>query len=154
MPELSTEKIRELAREAVKQLGPKATPELVNRVVREAMKKVNAEQQQQPEIDEHHLPSNESLRGGGTRIIVTAFGKNHPGILAGITGVLADHDCDILDLTQKMLQDFFTMMLLVDIGKSSCTFEELKQRIIDRGEELDLKVIVQHEELFNAMHRV
>lgn len=88
------------------------------------------------------------------RIIVTAFGKNQVGILAGLTNVLAEYNCDILDLTQKLLQEFFTIMILVDISGSRIDFESLKNEITSRGEKLDLKVVIQHEDIFNTMHRI
>ncbi len=68
--------------------------------------------------------------------------------------MLAKNGCDILDLTQKLMQEFFTIMLLVDISESQVPFEHIKNELIQKGEELDLKVIVQHEEIFNAMHRI
>lgn len=156
MAELTPEKVRELAQEAVRQLGPKATPELVYNVVEEAIGRIRAEESDPHEADSapRQTPLPEIPKSSGSRIIVTAFGRNHTGILAGMTGVMAENNCDIMDLTQKMLQEFFTMMLLVDISQSSCSYEELKSKIVERGESLDLKVVVQHEELFNAMHRV
>jgi len=102
-----------------------------------------------PETQTFSMP-----RGTQNRIIVTAFGKNQTGILAGLTTVLSEHGCDIVDLSQKILQEFFTIMILVDIAESSYTFEQVKEKITQKGEQLDLKVVVQHEEIFNTMHRV
>lgn len=148
MPELSEQDIRRLAEEAIRQLGRSAAPEMIEEVVKQAMNRLDSKSQ--PGQTEKSEPA----RTSRDRIIITAFGKNKPGILAGLTGVLAACNCDILDLSQKILQDFFTIMLLVDIAGSTADFESVKNDVVNRGEELDLKVIVQHEEIFNAMHRI
>jgi ACT domain-containing protein len=152
MKTLSEEDIRKLAQEAVKQLGKTATPEVIQEVVKQAINRLDKEQTtiDAPAENQTTMPP----RKAGNRIIVTAFGKNKTGILAGITTILAEHDCDIVDLSQKILQDFFTIMLLVDISTSKADFEQIRNDIISTGEDLDLKVIVQHEEIFNTMHRV
>ncbi len=152
MRHLDEKDIRQLTEETVKQLGSGATPDLIEAVVREAINRINSVTDQ-PVIDPSPLKRAVSHQAGN-RIIVTAFGKNRVGILAGLTGILAKHNCDILDLTQKLLQEFFTIMILVDINKSSVDFETIKTDVTRVGEELDLKVIIQHEEIFNAMHRV
>jgi ACT domain-containing protein len=152
MNTLSDNDIRQLAKEAVKQLGQTATPEAIQEVVKQAISRINTEQSTVDKPVDVQMTS--PPRKAGNRIIVTAFGKNRTGILAGITTILAKHDCDIVDLSQKILQDFFTIMLLVDISTSKTDFENIKNDIIKTGEDLDLKVIVQHEEIFNTMHRV
>ena len=149
MAELSEEDIRRLTEEALKQLGAEATPQNVEKVVRQAADRVGSGTlNANPEIQPVVQPTK------GNRIIITAFGKNQIGILAALTGVLAENQCDIIDLSQKVLQEFFTIMLLVDITGSNKDFESIKTAVIRAGEKLDLKVIIQHEEIFNAMHRV
>jgi ACT domain-containing protein len=151
MANLVEQDIKKLTEEAIKQLGKKATPETVEKIVKEAIDRIGANVS--PEVDVTPLKK-EISRQTGNRIIVTAFGKNKVGILAGLTGVLAQYKCDILDLTQKLLQEFFTIMILVDISGSEHDFETLKSEITKTGEDLDLKVVIQHEEIFNIMHRV
>jgi len=147
---LNEDQIRLIAEEAVKQLGKSASPEAVQKIVNETVQRVT--------------PKGASATASGVlptdtvksqnRVIITAFGRNRIGILAGLTTVLAEHGCDILDLSQKILQDFFTIMLLVNISGCTLDYEGIKKQIVARGEELDLKVIVQHEDIFNAMHRI
>lgn len=151
MSQLSEQDIRQLAEEAVRQLGESATPQAVEQVVKEALERIgqSAPKPAQPLPEAHR-----AYPQAGNRIIITAFGKNRTGILAGITTVLARHNCDIIDLTQKLMQDFFTIMLLVDISACKLDFEGIKGEMIKEGEQLNLKVIIQHEEIFNAMHRV
>jgi len=149
---LNDKDIRQLAEEAVKQLGSEASPEYVEIVVKEAINRI---ENVNKTADIDPSPLKRAISGQpGNRIIVTAFGKNRVGILAGLTGILAEHQCDIIDLTQKLLQEFFTIMILVDIGESRSDFETIKSEVVRVGEELDLKVIIQHEEIFNAMHRI
>lgn len=145
MSDLNEQEIRKLVEEAVQQLGKSADGETVNQVVHEAVQKIEP----QPPVTPSQTPAVKQ-----DRIIVTAFGKNRRGILAGLTTVLSENQCDIIDLSQKILQDFFTTMLLVDITEAKVSFETLKQNIVAKGEAMDLKVIIQHEEIFNTMHRV
>jgi len=147
MADLNEQEIRKLVEEAVQQLGANVSGDAVSQVVQEAAAKITS-----PANVSAPLPQPSALQQN--RIIVTAFGKNRRGILAGLTGVLAETGCDILDLSQKLLQEFFTTMLLVDISESSQSFEDIKSKVTAKGEELDLKVIIQHEAIFNAMHRV
>ena len=150
MPEITEEHIRNLTREAIKQLQSSATPETVDRIVKDAVKRLQDD-------DEKTVSPVQELSADkrkSNRIIITAFGKNRSGILAGLTTTLAKYSCDILDLSQKLLQELFTVMLLVDISKSTVDFETVKTEMIKAGEELDLKVIIQHEDIFNVMHRI
>jgi ACT domain-containing protein len=152
MNELKEEDIRKIAEEALRQLGQAASPETVEKVVKSTIAKMDDGSkdvvQEWKEVQAAQKPRK------GERIIITAFGENQPGILAGLTTVLAENKCDILDLTQKLMQEFFTIMLLVDISDSTKDFETLKNALIKKGEELNLKVIIQHEDIFNAMHRI
>lgn len=150
MDNLTEAEIRKITEEAVRQLGGSATTATIEKVVREAADTINDKKP----LAEQPKPLDTKTAVRQNRIIVTAFGKNRTGILAGLTAILAEHHCDILDLSQKILQDFFTIMLLIDIADCNLGFEEMKQKIVKRGEELDLKVIVQHEDIFNTMHRI
>ena len=75
------------------------------------------------------------------------------GIIAKVTNVLADNKINILDISQTILQDFFTMMMLVDVADSE-NLEALQQQLTGIGTEMVLNITVQLEEIFQAMHRV
>jgi len=152
MNHLDEKDIRQITEQTVKQLGASATPELVESVVKETINRIKSGIASSA-VDTSPL-KRAIKQQPGNRIIVTAFGKNRVGILAELTAILAKHKCDILDLTQKLLQEFFTIMILVDINESPVDFETIKTDVTRVGEELDLKVVIQHEEIFNAMHRV
>ncbi|MEJ2545252.1 MAG: ACT domain-containing protein, partial [Calditrichaceae bacterium] len=121
MNHLDEKDIRQLTEETVKQLGDSASPELVESIVKEAINRFNSKTNSSS-VDTSPL-KRAVLQQSRNRIIVTAFGKNRVGILAGLTGILAKHKCDILDLTQKLLQEFFTIMILVDINNSPVDFD-------------------------------
>lgn len=152
MSTLKEEEIRKIAEEALRQLGHSATPENVEKVVQAAASKISGTQADA--VKEWKEVQAAQKAPKGDRIIITAFGENRTGILAGLTGALAQYNCDILDLTQKLMQEFFTVMFLVDISDATIDFESLKEALIKKGEELNLKVIIQHEAIFNAMHRI
>jgi ACT domain-containing protein len=150
MPQLTEDQIRKIAEQAVMQLGEQATPGNIEKVVHETVQRLYKEEpvQKEKQVD---LPSSEKT---ADRVIVTAFGKNKVGILAGITTCLAETGCDVIDLSQKILKEFFTIMLLIDIADSNENFDSIKQKLIETGEKFNLKVVVQHEQIFSSMHRI
>lgn len=89
-----------------------------------------------------------------TRIVIAVIGRDRPGIMAGVTAVLAQAGANILDVSQTIMSDLFTMVMLVDIKGISAPFARLKQDLEDHGRQEGLSIIVQHEEIFRAMHRV
>ncbi|WP_147534776.1 ACT domain-containing protein [Bacillus marasmi] len=87
------------------------------------------------------------------RAVVSVIGKDQVGIIAKVTNILADNSINILDISQTILQDFFTMMMLVDVtGKEN--LEQLQQQLDELSEEMGLKINIQLEEIFQAMHRI
>jgi ACT domain-containing protein len=147
MDHLNEQEIRKIVEQAIRQLGDKATPANIESVVHETVQRLNKKSYEAP-------PQSIPKEKGGDRVIVTAFGKNSIGILAGLTSCIAKTNSDIIDLSQKILQEFFTIMLLIDISSSQMTFEAIKEDLIQEGEKFDLKVIVQHEQIFKTMHRI
>jgi ACT domain-containing protein len=87
------------------------------------------------------------------RAVVSVIGKDQVGIIAKVTNILADNGINILDISQTILQDFFTMMMLVDVtGKDH--LDQLQKQFDEVGDELGLKINIQREEIFQAMHRI
>ncbi len=89
-----------------------------------------------------------------SRAIVTIIGSDRVGIIAGIANVIADAGVNILDISQSVIREFFTMIMMVDLSGASVSFEELKTRLADKGVQLGVKVEIQREEIFQAMHRI
>ena len=87
------------------------------------------------------------------RAVVSVIGKDQVGIIAKVTNVLADNNVNILDISQTILQDFFTMMMLVDVSGID-SLDSLQQKFDAISKEMGLKINVQLEEIFQAMHRV
>jgi ACT domain-containing protein len=90
----------------------------------------------------------------GTRLIITVVGYDRVGIIAGIANILADANVNILDISQTILQGFFTMATVVDASASKVELLELTRRLKEKGRELGLEVNVQHEDIFKFMHRI
>ncbi|AXI25637.1 MAG TPA: ACT domain-containing protein [Pyrodictiaceae archaeon] len=88
------------------------------------------------------------------RVVITVTGKDRVGIVAKIASTLAENNVNILDIRQSLMEDLFTMIMLVDISKSKSDFEELVKKLDKVGEEIGVKVIVQHEDIFKYMHRI
>jgi ACT domain-containing protein len=89
-----------------------------------------------------------------SRVIVTVIGKDRVGIIAGVAGLLAEANANILDISQTLLQEMFTMIMMVDLSASRMDFDELKRRLRDHGAALGLAIDAQHEDVFRYMHRV
>ena len=94
------------------------------------------------------------LGGPGERWVITVIGLDRVGIVAGITSVLAEHRANILDIRQTLMEEFFTMLMLVDVSYLKGTAEALQSALEARGEELGVRVMVQHQDVFRFMHRV
>ncbi|NCU18963.1 ACT domain-containing protein [Pallidibacillus pasinlerensis] len=87
------------------------------------------------------------------RAVVSVVGKDQIGIIAKVTSILASNEVNILDISQTILQDFFTMMMIVDVSNIS-SLEDLQAQLNELGEKLGLTIHVQLEEIFRAMHRI
>lgn len=88
------------------------------------------------------------------KIIVTVLGSDKVGIIATLTRILADTDANILDISQTILQEYFTMIMVVDISKSKIEFSELKNQLVEAGEKMGIQVNAQKSEVFDFMHRI
>ena len=88
------------------------------------------------------------------RAVVTVMGKDKPGIIAKTSTLLAENDVNILDITQTIVQNIFTMVMLVDIASSKQEFSALATSLNALGDELDVEIRIQHEDIFNSMHRI
>ena len=101
-----------------------------------------------------HLPEpvDEAL-GQGHRVVVTAVGKNRPGVLAEITSALAQIQANVLDISQKMIEGYFHMVLTVELPPGA-PFGEIKTKLECLGGPDDYIVRVMHERVFRFMHRI
>lgn len=88
------------------------------------------------------------------RVIVTVIGKDRVGIIAAVAKALADQQINILDISQTILQEFFTMIMIVDISRSEIGIRELQDVLTGLGVELGMQIQAQHEDIFRFMHRI
>ena len=82
------------------------------------------------------------------------MGTDKTGIIAKTSGLLADNNVNILDITQTILQDIFAMIMMVDIEKCKVGFKELSDKLAELGNEIGVEIRIQHTDIFNSMHRI
>ncbi len=88
------------------------------------------------------------------KAVITVIGKDSVGILAKVSGACAEVGVNVVEVTQSVLQDMFAMIMLVEIEKSSVSFEQLKTNLNQVGEQTNTKVHIMHEDIFNSMHKI
>ncbi len=86
--------------------------------------------------------------------IVTVVGQDKVGIIAAICVRLSEYNVNILDISQTILQGAFTMVMAVDVSKSTVSIGELSKVLGDLGQEMELSIRIQREEIFEAMHTI
>lgn len=130
-------------------LGPEATPDRVERVARAVL--------------DGSVPTQSSVAAApplraevgpvdGYRCVVTAYGNDAPGLLAAIAAELAASGANILDVSQKILQGYFTVVMVADFPHST-DLGAVRDRLSERMATFGARALIQHEELFQAMHR-
>lgn len=88
------------------------------------------------------------------KAIITVVGKDTVGIIAKVSTFLAESKINILDISQTIMGDTFTMIMMVDTALSDKTFDEINEKLKAIGNELNVNIIIQNEKLFSAMHRI
>ena len=88
------------------------------------------------------------------RAVVTVIGKDTTGIIAAVSSILNERKINILDINQSVLSDMFVMVMLVDISGSTVDFSALSSELVALGDNMGLKILAMHEDIFNTMHRI
>jgi ACT domain-containing protein len=88
------------------------------------------------------------------RAVITVIGKDRVGIIASISNSLARCNVNILDISQTIMQDVFTMVTLVDLKEINIAYPDLVNELTENGKKLGLTIMVQREDIFNSMHRI
>lgn len=88
------------------------------------------------------------------RAIVTVIGADRVGIIASVCSHLSDQNVNVLDITQTILADYFTMIMLVDTASCKLPFSDLASFLEDAGKQIGLTIHMQREDIFQAMHRI
>lgn len=140
---LNEDEIRKITFESIQELGSQATPEAVKESVRKKVEAFSG--------GEINFKKGDTSSG---RVILTSFGLNKPGIVAGVTKALGESQCDIQDLSQKLMGDFFTMIMVIDISTSQKDLKQIQEEMSKVADELKIKIYLQHEDVFRYMHRI
>ncbi|MCI8483435.1 MAG: ACT domain-containing protein [Lachnospiraceae bacterium] len=88
------------------------------------------------------------------KAIITVVGKDTVGIIAKVCTYLAENKVNVLDISQTIVQDFFNMMMIVDLKEKVKPFDQCAKELEQLGEEIGVAVKCQREEIFNKMHRI
>lgn len=88
------------------------------------------------------------------KAVVTVVGKDTKGIIAKVSTALYESNVNILDISQTIMQDLFTMIMLVDCGESDCTISDISNNLQKLAEDMGLSIHVQREEIFSSMHKI
>ncbi len=88
------------------------------------------------------------------KAIVTVIGHDRVGIIAQVCALLASHGINVLDISQTVMQEYFTMIMLVDTAGSSVAFDQLREELDRNGTKENLSIRIQREDIFSAMHRI
>ena len=88
------------------------------------------------------------------KAIVSVFARDAKGITAYVTAILAQQGINILDISQTLMQEYFTMIMLVDLTDCPLPFDELSRLLREKGEEKALSIHIQRQDIFDAMHRI
>ena len=86
------------------------------------------------------------------KAVITVIGKDTVGIIAKVSSLLCENNINILDISQTIMQDLFTMIMLVDM--KDCKVGDLQEELNAISDEMKLSIRVQSEEIFNSMHRI
>lgn len=88
------------------------------------------------------------------KAIVTVVGEDKVGIIASVSAKLTEFNINILDISQTIMQDVFTMIMLVDIEKSTKNIEEISAEFKKLSEKIGVNITIQHNGIFKSMHRI
>ncbi len=93
---------------------------------------------------------------GGFRLkgIITVLGNDRVGIIAKVCAYLSEQGMNILDISQSIVQGYFNMLMIVDFTRAGDRFVQVSRELEALGEEIGVKIKLQHEDIFNTMHRI
>jgi ACT domain-containing protein len=86
--------------------------------------------------------------------IITVIGKDTVGIIAGVSSVLSRNHINVRDISQSVLKEYFAMVMLVDLSSASTTFADIQKQLEAAGQSMGISIRIQHEDVFEAMHRI
>jgi len=88
------------------------------------------------------------------KAVITVTGKDSVGIIAKVSALCAEYDANIVDITQSVMQDYFAMIMLVEIDSLKVKFADFADVLKKLGEDRGLMISAVHEDIFNTMHHI
>ena len=88
------------------------------------------------------------------KAIITVLGTDKVGIIAKVCTYLADREINILDISQTIIQGYFNMLMIIEVNDTMDHFDEIADGLEKLGEEIGVVIKMQHEDIFNTMHRI
>ena len=88
------------------------------------------------------------------KAVISVLGKDSVGIIAKISGGCSEYGANILDISQTVLDEYFTMIMIVDMNEANVSFTELREQLGLLGQKHGVVISCQHEEIFQYMHRI
>lgn len=163
-PAPSATELEEAARQVLSRIGP-VPPEMLEAVVAEVVGALTQSSASgiSASIEQAGMPPTvdycadvlaAARRRARRRAVLTTSGRNQKGIVAILTSIIAEFGGDILDISQTIVGDYFTMLLIVNIDDLNTTFEQFKAAISEAARERNVHAILMHEDLATSMHRV
>ena len=150
--------IYRITRAVYDRVGSAADEQTIEQLVTDIYREVQASpnvQPARPNPSQNPARSTAGAREGSSdRMVISVFGLDHPGIVAGVAQILAEAGCSIVDINQTVVQGKFAMVIIGDTARARESTSELKERLKREGETLGVRIYAQREDLFNAMHRV
>jgi ACT domain-containing protein len=147
------ELIYRITRAVYGRLGSTVDDTTVEQLVTDIYKQVAPVSRTTTSVDNGATGMN-STEGSAERMVISVFGLDHPGIVAGVSQILAEASCSIIDINQTVVQGKFAMVIIADTTRARESTAELKDRLRNEGEKLGVRIYAQREDLFNAMHRI
>ena len=149
------ELIYRITRAVYDRLGATANEQLVEQLVTDVYRVVQGQVERRGELSHQVSDITPSAsEGSSTRMVISVFGVDHPGIVAGVAQILAEAGCSIVDINQTVVQGKFAMVIIAETSRARETATELKERLRREGDKLGVRIYAQREDLFNAMHRI
>ncbi len=128
--------------------------QLVTEIYREFQDAFNKKTLSSARLFETSAGVSSTAEGSSDRMVISVFGLDHPGIVAGVSQILAEAECSIIDINQTVVQGKFAMVIIADTTRARESATALKERLRIAGEKLGVRIYAQREDLFNAMHRI
>jgi ACT domain-containing protein len=151
--------IYRITRAVYDRIGAAADEQTIEQLVTDIYREVQASVANESRVSSDGGPlasvgASRTSEGSSDRMIISVFGLDHPGIVAGVAQILAEASCSIIDINQTVVQGKFAMVIIADTSRARETTTDLKDRLRLEGEKLGVRIYAQREDLFNAMHRV